>query len=300
MISKTRLLPLLVLVLLPVITFAQDAVISDDGVAISRAELEHIMEGWTPQMRRAAANDVGDRLELLNIALVKKKMAARADRIRPKTDPEAYWRYQLEVQGAKRRFLMKQFIADMTFPDMTELAKERYQTEKEKYARVPERRLSSHILFMCVAGKCDRDELRPKAQAVLDELRAGADFNEMVTQHSDDPGSKSKNGLFNKWMKLGEAGVEPSYTGGVFSIAEKGEYSDLVDSRYGLHIIRLDDVKESNYLPYEQVKDKILADLQAEYRELALKDFEAQFRMTDKAYIDGDAMDELFKPYQTK
>ena len=38
-------------------------------------------------------------------------------------------------------------------------------------------------------------------------LRAGADFEEMVLAHSNDPGSKTKKGKFDKWMQMGEVGV---------------------------------------------------------------------------------------------
>ncbi len=80
---------------------------------------------------------------------------------------------------------------------MTALAAERYQTEKDKYALVPEERYSSHILLLCEPGVCDRDARRVEAQKILDELKAGADFRELAGKYSEDPGSKDEGGQFD-------------------------------------------------------------------------------------------------------
>ena len=42
----------------------------------------------------------------------------------------------------------------------------------------------------------------------------------------------------------------------------------------------------------------IVKDLENEYRQLALKEYVAQFDITDKAYINGEAMEKLFAPYR--
>ncbi|QIB66324.1 peptidylprolyl isomerase [Kineobactrum salinum] len=249
-------------------------------------------------MRESAATDHGDRLELINIALMNKKLAAAAEALTEEEDPEAYWRLHFQLQSVKRNFMVDRYAKSIEIPDMSELAQERYHTEKDKYAKVPEHRLTSHILFMCQPGKCDREPVRTKARKVLQQLQDGADFEEMVEQHSEDPGSKEKGGLYDKWFSLGGKGVEPRYTGGAFEIEEVGQYSDLVETQFGVHLIRLDGIREEHYLPYEEVKDSIISHLRAEYRKLAMKEYEAQLMISDDAYIDGPAMDEILEPYK--
>ena len=48
-------------------------VIEDEGVGMTREELEFVVGRWTPQMQKAAAVDRGDRLELLNLMMINKK-----------------------------------------------------------------------------------------------------------------------------------------------------------------------------------------------------------------------------------
>ncbi|RLA61609.1 MAG: hypothetical protein DRR04_02535 [Gammaproteobacteria bacterium] len=293
-----RLISIFFGVILVLPAMAQN-VILDDDVGIDREELERVVASWTSQMQQAAANDLGDRMELLNLSLANKKIARAAQQMSPEADPDVYWEYMFKLRNFQRRFMAEQFLDKLEIPDMSALAAERYETEKDTYALVPEHRISSHILFKCLPGECNRNELRPQAQAVLDELLQGADFAEMVESHSQDPGSKDSGGVFNKWMKAGEPGVTPPYVWALFQIDEEGHYSELVETQFGFHIIRLDGVKEHYYQPYEKVKLQIIDTLRTDYKKLAVKEYDAQFRMSDDVYIDGEAMDEIFLKYKT-
>ncbi len=274
--------------------------IADGETRINRAELEQVVARWSAEMRSAAANDLGDRMELLNIAMMNKRLAASADEATPETHGDDYWKLHFQLQGLKRRFAIEQLVKSIEVPDMSALAEERYATDKDKFAFVPEKRLTSHILFVCPPGQCDRETVRPVAREVLAELRAGADFEALVAEHSQDPGSRDKGGRFDKWFSLGEKGVEPRYTGGAFDIAEVGGYSDLVETQFGVHIIRLDDIQPEHYLSFEKVRPAILQSLKAEYQKLAVQDFEAGLMISDEAYINGDIVDELLAPYKAE
>tara|TARA_R110002110_G_scaffold415765_2_gene655191 strand:- start:43351 stop:44256 length:906 start_codon:yes stop_codon:yes gene_type:complete len=283
------------------VALGSDDVVRDGDVGLSKEELEQSVKYWTPDMQKAAANNVGDRLELLNAALTAKKIAREADQVDPQSNPEAYWKYVLSMRNLQRKFVMDNYMASLDVPDMVPLGKERYITEKDKYAFVPEIRLSSHILLMCnVTNACDNAATEEKAKDIVAQLRGGADFEELVAQYSEDPGSKDKGGKFDRWLKLGEANVSPHYTGGVFEIENVGDYSDPVRTKFGFHIIRLDDRVKEHYRTYEEVKDQIEASLRKEYLELASKEFVAKYRISDDGYIDHQAMEEIFGPYKTE
>jgi parvulin-like peptidyl-prolyl isomerase len=251
-------------------------------------------------MQQAAANDAGDRIELLNMALANKKLAAMAPDAMPgEGDAEAYWRLQLNIRNMKSQYVVKQYLASLDIPDMNALAEERYETQKDKYALVPEKRLSSHILLLCAPGACDRDARRVEAEQILAELEAGADFGELAAKYSEDKASKDKGGRFDRWVKLGEPQVDPRFVGAMYEIGNVGEHSGIVDTRFGLHIIQLDGIEEAHYEPYAKVKDQIIATLRKEYVDLAAKEFDAGFRFTEDTYIDTEAVEEILAPYKT-
>ena len=194
--------------------------------------------------------------------------------------------------------MVNHYLDSIEVPDMSTLAMERYETQKDKYALVKEERYSSHILLLCEPGSCDREPRRVEAQKILDELNAGGDFPELAAKYSEDPVSKDRGGKFDRWLKLGQARVDPHYVGAVFDIEKAGEYSGVVDTRFGLHIIRLDDIRPAHYKPFEEVKDQIEAALRGEYIKLSAKQFDARFRFTDNTRIDYAAIEEILKSYQ--
>ncbi|KGE04735.1 Peptidyl-prolyl cis-trans isomerase PpiD [Pseudohaliea rubra DSM 19751] len=280
--------------LMPAAALAQ-VVISDEGVDITREEFEAVLATSPDKIKRRAANDLGDRFELITQLIASRKVAATAETL-DKDDP-GYWELQFKLLTAKEQFMFERLVADYDLPDFDELARERYKTQKDKYARYPELRASSHILFRSPPGE-DRTELREKAALVLEELRAGADFEAYVQEYSEDPGSKKRAGSLDRWIRLGDPKITPPYSGALFEIDEIGGYSEVTDSQFGLHIIRLDGIQESGYAEYETVRPKIISDLRAEYKTLAAKEVRARFHLTDDAFIDGDAMEELLAPYK--
>ncbi|HEX5005242.1 MAG TPA: peptidylprolyl isomerase [Gemmatimonadales bacterium] len=104
-------------------------------------------------------------------------------------------------------------------------------------------RALQHILFgvQSTASPAERAEARKKAQAALAQLKAGASFEALATQLSDDPGSKQNGG----WYPPAKPG---SYVTAFDSAAWRlapGQMSGLVETPYGYHIIRRPTMTES-------------------------------------------------------
>lgn len=277
---------------------ADDPVVIRDGdVSISYDEMAASLELIPDAMRTAAANDVGERFELINNMLQVRKLAAKADALTP--DVPRYWALQFEILAIKRNFVYELEQSEITLPDPHALAREYYETQKDKYATRPELRASSHILLPSPPG-LPREELREKAQGLIDELRNGADFEAMVEEYSGDPGSKARGGSLNTWMRFGDPQFTPPYSEALFAIDEVGGYSEVTDSQFGIHIIRLDGIKEGGYYEFEEVQQKIYQDILQEYRKLVAMEISAKYNITDDAFIDGDAMEELFAPYKSE
>jgi hypothetical protein len=98
---------------------------------------------------------------------------------------------------------------------------------------------------------------------------------------------------------MGDPQISPPFLAGLFEIEEIGGYSTVVETQFGFHIIRLDEIQDSYYRPYEEIREEIIGRLEGEYRELAGKEFRSRFLLTDEVRIDGPAMKEIFAPYQT-
>ena len=275
---------------------AQNPVIVDGDVSVSEDELNYAVSTWTKQMRTVAIEDRGDRLELLNLLVTNKKMAASLEEYLA-DDGKALLDYETALRIFKRDYLLRYYGESIEYPDFEALAKERYELQKDKYALIPERRMSSHILIGD-ATKEERAVSLVTAEEILQQLNAGADFEEMVAQHSTEPGAAQKKGKIDRWMKLGEKGITPPYTEGLFSIDEIGGYSGLVETQFGVHIIRLDGIQEKSYKSFEEVKAQMIGEFRSEFKSLTLTEFVSQFQMSPDAQIDEAAVLKALEPYK--
>lgn len=137
----------------------------------------------------------------------------------------------------------------------------------------PDRRSASHILIKIDAGADAkaRDAVRAKAEGILAEVKkAPARFAELAKQHSQDPGSGQKGGDLGAFTR--DMMVKP-FSDAVFSM-NKGDISGLVESQFGFHIIRLDNIIPGAKIGFEVAKSDILREL---------KQQEAQHRFAETA-----------------
>jgi len=130
-----------------------------------------------------------------------------------------------------------------------------YNTNLPQYS-TPEQVRASHILFN--SAGVDEVALRAKAESVLAEARAGADFADLAEQYSDDTGSASLGGDLNYF---GRGQMVPAFETAAFGLMP-GEISDLVQSDFGLHIIKVVDKQEAFNRPLDEVQDQIADQLQ--------------------------------------
>lgn len=86
------------------------------------------------------------------------------------------------------------------------------------------------------------EDARKKAQSVLDQIKKGGDFDALAKQFSDDPGSKGKGGDLGCFAK---GQMVPEFEQAAFAL-QPGQVSDLVQSEFGFHIIKLDGRKKGD------------------------------------------------------
>ncbi|MDW2167707.1 peptidylprolyl isomerase, partial [Vibrio sp. 2099] len=97
-----------------------------------------------------------------------------------------------------------------------------------------------------------------KAQAILDELNAGADFAAVAQEKSDDFGS-AENGGDLGWIERDV--MDPAFEEAAFALKNPGDMSGLVKSDFGYHIIKLEELKDAVAKPFDEVAAEIKQEL---------------------------------------
>jgi parvulin-like peptidyl-prolyl isomerase len=119
-----------------------------------------------------------------------------------------------------------------------------------------------HILFLTQEKTPEeKAEIRQLAEKVLAKARAGKDFAGLAKKYSEDPGSKNKGGLYENFTR--GYMVKP-FEDASFDLPV-GSISDLVETQYGYHIIKVES-RQKETRPLTEVREELLKKLEDQKR----------------------------------
>jgi peptidyl-prolyl cis-trans isomerase D len=163
-----------------------------------------------------------------------------------------------------------------------------YEKEKHRYTGLEKQVRARHILFKVDANASQADKDTAKARAELARQRAlkGADFAELAKELSEDTGSAAQGGDlgYNTKGKM----VAP-FDDAQFAL-KPGEISQVVETRYGYHVIKVEGVREGD-VPVAEAKAEIAERLLSDGRADQLA--KAAAEQTLAALKGGETVDQL-------
>lgn len=183
---------------------------------------------------------------------------------------------------------------------VTDAELEQSYNERLVEFQTKEERRASHILISVAesASSEEKNSAKKTANEVLAKLQAKeSSFAELAKQFSNDPGSAENGGdlgFFEKGLMV------ESFDEAVFS-ASVGEIQGPIETQYGFHIIRLDEIKPLLTTPFDEVKEQLEKDIkQSKVEEAYIK---ASQTFSDLVYTEFDSLqpvaDELKLTIQT-
>ena len=117
-----------------------------------------------------------------------------------------------------------------------------------------------HILMM-TKGKTDAEkkEVYKKIKKILSRAKNGEDFAQLANTYSEDPGSKGKGGLYEDFER---GAMVKAFENAAFSVPI-GEVSDIVETEYGYHILKIVN-RKSETRSFEELREEIQKEVQKE------------------------------------
>jgi peptidyl-prolyl cis-trans isomerase C len=174
---------------------------------------------------------------------------------------------ELTIDGLLANELIKEEVIDkVTLTE--EEAKKYYENHPDQF-KIPEKARFRHIMIKVEKTATDesRRKARERAEEVLIKVKSGEDFAKLAMEYSDDPASKAKGGDLGFFEK-----------GRMFKVFDEaafklnpGEFSGIVETAYGFHIIKMEEKKKEEIEPFETIKDKVMTKAKEEIKNEKIK-----------------------------
>jgi peptidyl-prolyl cis-trans isomerase C len=195
--------------------------------------------------------------------------------------------FKKRLAFTRNRLLMDSLLATEGKAATTDEAMKKVYEDASKQITGEQEVHARHILV----------ETEDEAKAVAEELKKGADFAELAKKKSKDPGASDGGdlGFFTKEQMV------PEFSAVAFAL-EPGKISDPVKSQFGWHIIKVEEKRNRQAPPFEQVK----AQIETYVTRKAQADYVAKLRETakvermDKPEDKAAAKPEAAKPADSK
>lgn len=175
---------------------------------------------------------------------------------------EQYDKIVKENGGEEKVKTLLADLYDLTVPQFKDLIEDQLQREKLKQKFEDEIRKkvkAKHILIKIPsdASKKEKQEIEKKAKNILKKAqKEDADFAKLAKKYSEDKASKDDGGQL-PWFGKGDMVEE--FENAVFSM-DVGQTSDLVKTKYGYHIIFVEEKKGEVEENFEGWLEKIKKD----------------------------------------
>ena len=174
---------------------------------------------------------------------------------------------QTQLDMAKQEFLIRAYFDDLL--KSAQPTEQQLHAEYDKLKAAPEgaKRTEYRARHILVKNEAE-------AKAIIASLNktGGKNFAQLAKQKSTDKGSKEQGGLLD-WND-GSAYV-PEFTAAMSKL-DKGQYTKTpVKSKFGYHVILLEDTRPVEFPPFDQVKDRVAQEMMKQVRDKKIDELRA-------------------------
>ncbi|MBE0605992.1 MAG: peptidyl-prolyl cis-trans isomerase, partial [Deltaproteobacteria bacterium] len=143
-----------------------------------------------------------------------------------------------------------------------------FYRDNERRLTFPEEVRVRHILLTWkpLGTRDDRAAIREQMAPILEKARNGRDFAALAKRHSED--ATAPNGGDTGFFHRGQ--MAPAFEKAAFALAP-GEVSDMVETPFGVHILRLEERRPARLLPLDEVREQLRDHVHRERMDAAVK-----------------------------
>ena len=236
-----------------------DVLIKADDFSITLFDLYMYLEpepaGETGSLDWGSENRVREGLQQL-YALNTLKLEALNSQVMEPAEREWVADYELTMRLVSMH-LEQQVEAEAAKINWEAVALEYYLAHQNEFL-TPEALTLQTLLIR--EDACNPGVASETVSLILSEINAGLEFEAAVTEYTEDEAARSNKGMMAMVVR---GQTVPEFEEAAFALASPGDISGPVETEFGAHLIKLIDRKPSMQRPFEEVKPKIIASLEA-------------------------------------
>lgn len=246
---------LMLLVLLVAEGYADDIIAKIGEKKITDQEFTKFVNTFPPERKKFLDENLASRKTIFE-RMVQVEVVSE---IAKKNGLDKDVKVRAQMENILKEFLAQEMLKrvgdeEPTDEDITQY----YKAHPEEFG-TPEMVRARHILLK--TGKAassaetiiERSRAKEKADALLARIKAGEDFARLAAENSDDTASKSKGGDLGFFPR---GKMAAPFEAKAFAM-KIGELSDVVETNYGFHIIKVEARKQAGAEPLNLVKEKV-------------------------------------------
>lgn len=276
---------LAVLIFVSPLAPAEDVLLSSPAATVTDADLK-------AELTTVPANRLADLVarpalgqQIVSDLLLRRVLAQKARAEGVDQDPLMQRRLKL----LEERLLAEAYLlgkeTEAVDPKVVEgLARTEYAAHPERFRRDEE----VHVRHLLVSrNECDPEAAKARAEELRKRVLAGESFETLARENSADKGSAERGGDLG-FIARGKT-VKP-FEDAAFALQAPGDVSEVVESKFGYHLIRLEERRSSGTVPFDEAREALVAEVSARFKREARNRILEDLGRQEGTVSDADAI----------
>ncbi len=245
---------LVALCMVHAVATAQPAVVvAGPGIAVDSSDLNVDAQRIPLEARKKLLTKPENVAQMASNLYVRRALTVEAERAGLANDPMVAAAIRLAKERILSDAMMAQLDIKNTPPDdaLDQFALARYRVNIKQY-ETPAQIRARHILIKSTTPET-KEKAKEKAKNILSELKNGADFESLAKTNSEDA-TASKGGDLGFFPR---GRMIAPFEAAAFALEKPGDFSEVVETEFGFHIIKLEAKQEATVKPFEEVRDQL-------------------------------------------
>ncbi|WP_409524925.1 peptidylprolyl isomerase [Nitrincola sp. MINF-07-Sa-05] len=292
-----KIIPLTIVLMSSFSLSANDGVVLErNGVVVTEADIASYIEERVPADRKAELlARRGVVREMVENIYVIRQLAQEGSELDVLDEVQLQW----QVDFHRDRLLMSAYLeryieAGLQDVDWEITAREVYVADGDKFLS-PESVTASHILIKTEGRTAE--EAKALAESLRERAVAGEEFEALAVEFSEDPSAEQNKGNLGRFDK---GRMVAPFEVAVFALREPGQISDVVETDFGFHVIKLHEYHPAKQQRFEDVRAQIEKELRVQIANKLRQDRIIEVRSAADIDVNTELLEQVEAEYRSE